>query len=61
MLFEKINELKRQGTGVLMFTSEADVALEQADRIAVLRRGSLAGILSNTRSLTPSHIGEMML
>jgi simple sugar transport system ATP-binding protein len=61
MLFEKINNLKQQGTAVLMFTSEADVALEQADRIAVLRRGILAGILTNTHTLTPSDIGEMML
>jgi simple sugar transport system ATP-binding protein len=61
MLFEKINNLKQRGTAVLMFTSEADVALEQADRIAVLRRGLLAGILTNTHTLTPSDIGEMML
>ncbi|MGM0431870.1 MAG: ATP-binding cassette domain-containing protein [Spirochaetota bacterium] len=61
MLFSHIDSLKREGMAVLMFTSEIDAALEEADRIAVLKRGELAGILTNTENLQPAEIGALML
>jgi simple sugar transport system ATP-binding protein len=61
MLFDKINAYKAEGMGVLMFTSEAEAALEESDRIAILKRGSLSGILENKPGITPSDIGAMML
>lgn len=48
-------------TAVLMLTSEIEVALAQADRIAVLRRGELVTILEVTKSLTAAEIGRYML
>ncbi len=60
-LFNAIETLKKRGMAVLYFTSEVNTALDEADRIAVLRRGRLVGIIKNTPQLTAQKIGELML
>lgn len=60
-LFEAIDELKARSMAVLLFTSEIEVALEEADRIAVIRKGELVELIENTRGLTASRLGESML
>ena len=60
-LFDSIEVLKQEGLAVLFFTSEVKTALDEADRIAVLQRGRLKGIIANTPGMTAREIGEMML
>lgn len=60
-LFEAIDELKARSMAVLLFTSEIEVALEEADRIAVIRKGELVELIENTEELTASRLGESML
>ncbi len=60
-LFDAIEVLKREGMAVLFFTSEVDTALDEADRIAVLRRGHLADVIENTDDLSSADIGALML
>ena len=44
-VFEVMNELARQGAGILMVSSELPELLQVADRILVMRQGRLAGEL----------------
>lgn len=60
-LFDAIEVLKAEGMAVLFFTSEVDTALDEADRIAVLRRGHLADVIANTPALSAAEIGALML
>ncbi len=60
-LFNAIEVLKSRGMAVLFFTSEVNTAIDEADRIAILRRGRLVSIIKNTEKVTAQSIGEMML
>ncbi|MCF7934065.1 MAG: ATP-binding cassette domain-containing protein [Spirochaetia bacterium] len=60
-LFEAIDQHKRRGMAVLFFTSEVSTALDEADRIAILRHGRLTAVLDNHRDLTAKDIGGLML
>lgn len=47
-IYALINRMAREGTAVLMITSELPEALGMADRIGVMCRGRLAGVVDNT-------------
>ncbi len=60
-LFNAIEKQKKAGMAVLFFTSEVPTALDEADRIAILRRGHLMDVLVNHEDLTARDIGRLML
>ncbi|MFO7730020.1 MAG: ATP-binding cassette domain-containing protein, partial [Spirochaetia bacterium] len=59
-VFEKIAELTSRGSGVLIITSDIEEALESADRIVVMYRGSVNGIVQ-TDQVDKAEIGRLML
>ncbi|MDP2790654.1 MAG: ABC transporter ATP-binding protein [Rectinemataceae bacterium] len=60
-VYEKILEMRSRGAGVLLISSNLDEILGIADRIAVMYRGKVVGILRNEESLTRELIGTYML
>lgn len=60
-LFDHIEQHKQAGMAVLMFTSEVSAALDEADRIAVLKDHRISTIKENREGLTPQQIGRFML
>jgi len=59
-VFEKIRELTSRGSGVLIITSDIEEALESADRIVVMYRGSVNGIVQSDQ-VDKAEIGRLML
>ncbi len=59
-LFDQMKELKRSGGSVLLLTSEADAALQHADRIALFHQGRLVSI-DSAEGLTPGEVGSAIL
>ncbi len=61
-IYKKIlEEAKEKGLGVLLITDELQEAIGMADRIVVLRRGTVAGILNRDTDFTQKKIIEVML
>jgi simple sugar transport system ATP-binding protein len=59
-VLEKIQELKTRGSAVLVITSDIEEAMETADRIVVMYRGQVSGIVDG-RSTGRSDLGRLML
>jgi general nucleoside transport system ATP-binding protein len=59
-VLQKIEELKAHGSAVLVITSDIEEALECADRIVVMYRGRISGILRSDQ-VDKSRIGRLML
>ena len=59
-LFDQIRRLQRSGGSVLLITSETEVALKHADRIALFYRGRLVRT-APAAELTPGEIGTAIL
>jgi len=59
-VFDKIAELTSRGSAVLIITSDIEEALECADRIVVMYRGSVNGIVQ-TDQVDKAEIGRLML
>lgn len=59
-VFQKIEELKSRGSAVLVITSDIEEALECADRIAVMYRGQVSGIVRSDQA-DKTRIGRLML
>ena len=59
-VLQKIEELKAHGSAVLVITSDIEEALECADRIVVMYRGRVSGILRSDQ-VDKSRIGRLML
>jgi len=60
-IYEKMLELRAQGAGVLLISSNLDEILGLADTILVLYRGRIVGRMANTEGLSKQIIGEYML
>lgn len=60
-VYEKMMELRDQGAGVLLISSNLDEILGLADTILVVYRGRVVGRLKNTDELSKEVIGEYML
>jgi ribose transport system ATP-binding protein len=61
-IYKKImEEAKEKGLGVLLITDELQEAIGMADRIVILRRGGVAGILNRDTDFTQKKIIEVML
>jgi ribose transport system ATP-binding protein len=61
-IYKKIlEEAKEKDLGVLLITDELQEAIGMADRIVVLRRGVVAGILNRETDFTQKKIIEVML
>lgn len=58
---EKMLELREQGAGILLFSSNLDELLGLADMILVLYRGRVVAHLKNDHKLDKEIIGEYML
>lgn len=59
-VLQKIEELKAGGSAVLVITSDIEEALECADRIVVMYRGRISGIV-RTDQVNKAEIGRLML
>ncbi len=59
-VLQKIEELKYQDSAVLIITSDIEEALESADRIVVMYRGKVNGIVDTNR-VNKAKIGRLML
>ncbi|MFW6209389.1 MAG: ABC transporter, partial [Spirochaetota bacterium] len=59
-VYQKIEELKSQGSAVLIITSDIEEALECADRIVVMYRGQVSGIIRSDQA-DKTKIGRLML
>lgn len=59
-VLQKIEELKARGSAVLVITSDIEEALECADRIVVMYRGQISGIV-RTDQVDKTEIGRLML
>ncbi len=60
-VYEKILEMREQGTAVLLISSNLDEILALADTIVVMYRGRVVCQLSNSETLDKELIGEYML
>ena len=60
-VYEKMMELRDEGAGVLLISSNLDEILALADTILVVYRGRIVGRLKNTDKLSKEVIGEYML
>lgn len=58
-IYDLLNEQKQQGVGVLFIGEDLDVLLELCDRIMVLCRGEVMGIVKASRT-TKEQLGLMM-
>ena len=54
-----IFSLKKEGVGVLYVSTELEHVLDISDRIAVMCRGAITGIIS-PKEATPERLGELM-
>jgi simple sugar transport system ATP-binding protein len=54
-----IAQASKQGTAVVLVSEDLDEILELADRVAVMYRGSVVGIVDHTAASRES-IGELM-
>jgi len=59
-MFHILEQIKYAGCGILLITSEADIALKYADRIALFHKGSIVATVPN-RNLTKETIGAAIL
>ncbi len=59
-VLQKIGELKKQNSAVLIITSDIEEALESADRIVVMYRGEVSGIVE-TGKTNKTALGRLML
>ena len=59
-IYEKLNEEKKKGVGILFVGEDLDVMLGICDRIAVLYDGKLMGIV-DAKSVTKEQLGLMMM
>ena len=57
---KKIMDAAEQGTGVLLISSDLDELLHTSDRIMVMSRGKIAGIVP-VQGTTKEQLGRMML
>ncbi|MDA3939722.1 MAG: ATP-binding cassette domain-containing protein, partial [Spirochaetia bacterium] len=60
MIYQKINNLKKKGSGILVISSDIDEAINIADRILILHNGKEAATLIN-KNIDRSIIGKIML
>ena len=60
MIYNKINHLKKKGSGILIISSDIDEAIKIADRILILHNGKEAAALIN-KNLDRVEIGKIML
>lgn len=60
LIYEKINKLKNNGSGVLVISSDIDEAIQISDRILILYKGKEAASLKN-KNIDRSFIGKIML
>jgi simple sugar transport system ATP-binding protein len=59
--YKRILEVKNKGSAIILISSDIDEILELSDRIAVLHKGSLAGIVPNGPGATKAKLGAMMM
>ena len=59
-IYEKLNEEKKKGVGVLFVGEDLDVMLGICDRIAVLHAGELMGIV-DAKAITKEQLGLLMM
>ena len=59
-LHERLLSLRNQGSGILLISGDLDEILALSDRIAVIFRGSIAGVL-NRHEATRDRVGALML
>ena len=59
-IYEKLNEEKKKGVGILFVGEDLDVMLGICDRIAVLYDGKLMGVV-DAKSVTKEQLGLMMM
>ena len=58
-VYDNLNEQKKKGTGILYIGEDLDVMLELCDRIMVLCRGRVTGIV-DAKDVTKEQIGLLM-
>jgi len=59
--YKRILEVRNKGSAILLLSSDIDEVLELSDRIAVLHKGSLAGVVSNGPKATKARLGALMM
>jgi simple sugar transport system ATP-binding protein len=59
-IYEKLNEEKKKGVGILFVGEDLDVMLGICDRIAVLHAGELMGVV-DAKAITKEQLGLLMM
>lgn len=59
-IYEKINTLKNDGSGILVISSDIEEAIQIADRLLILYKGKEAASLEN-KNIDKLYIGKIML
>ncbi len=60
-VYDRILALREKGSAIVLLSSDIDEILTLSDRIAVLRKGRLAGSLPNGPEVTREGLGSLML
>ena len=60
-VYDRILALREKGSAIVLLSSDIDEILTLSDRIAVLRKGRLAGSLQNGPEATREALGSLML
>lgn len=55
-----MQDIRNQGKGVLLISTDLDEIMQVSDRIAVMYEGKIMGIIDNTSDLKPETLGLMM-
>jgi simple sugar transport system ATP-binding protein len=57
---ERLLEERARGAGILMISEDIDEMLLMADRIMVISRGRIMGVIGDPKSVSKERIGLMM-
>ncbi|MEL7555024.1 Ribose import ATP-binding protein RbsA [bioreactor metagenome] len=59
--YKRILEIRSRGSAVVLISSDIDEIMELSDRIAVLHKGGLTGLVTNGPGITKSKLGALMM
>jgi simple sugar transport system ATP-binding protein len=59
--YKRILELRNRGSAILLISSDIDEIMELSDRIAVLHKGGLTGLVTNGPGTTKARLGALMM
>ena len=60
LIYERIHNLKENGTAILIISSDIEEAIQMADRLIIMYMGKIAASLDN-QNINKSYIGKLML